>query len=212
MNFKNVLEREFRNVIRKCQREQITPTEMIVRHRLNVKHISDFRRWADRLVKAGVLFIEDKHPHRILWPAVKGKPVPFACLDFKAIVESLPPSVLSELIDFLIHISMPKLHGLYGTTMYLSTLGPPCVRCLPHGVLLELVQSLFDRRILYRTKNRVDIAHNAKELIKCTPSPSRPPIRQQEAYSFFSPSSRLPASNVIGRAFDATLLSLITSI
>ena len=91
--------------------------------------------------------------------------------DFFQPTQRLSSEQTHELIAFL-HRSRPEIErGRFGFAQWLSRHGPRFIQALPHGVLVELVQLLLNKKVLQFRKGRVSVT-TASALSLSTSSPS----------------------------------------
>lgn len=96
-------------------------------------------------------FIAGTAPQRILWPE-EGV---FECADYFRPTERLTGSEMRTVLEFL-QRSQPSVdQGRYGFSHFLKTEGPPLLREMPFGYVVELVQLLLNKNLLSFRKGKI---------------------------------------------------------
>eukprot|EP00456_Euglypha_rotunda_P060552 TRINITY_DN5068_c0_g1_i3.p1 TRINITY_DN5068_c0_g1~~TRINITY_DN5068_c0_g1_i3.p1 ORF type:complete len:986 (+),score=61.48 TRINITY_DN5068_c0_g1_i3:316-3273(+) len=172
----------FNKVIEECREEMIIPRESVVRSRIELhllpkaskkggkylKRSSSgslsgmgslkvplrFDKWLQVLEEVGVMQVEGVKPQRVLWPA-EGR---FECADYFQPQERLRQEDLQQLVHFFEEARPQVDRGRYGLATYLKVKGPPFIRKLPRGYIVELVQLLLNKHVLVFRKGKVSYA------------------------------------------------------
>lgn len=116
--------------------------------------------WLELVQSLKVCVCVGAAPQRVLWPA---PPAPrFDCADYFRPQERLNASQMTELVEFLTHdrpqgqeVCGQVDRGRYGFANYLKTSGPPFVREMARGYVVELVQLLLNKNFLQFRKGKV---------------------------------------------------------
>ena len=77
--------------------------------------------------------------------------------DFFQPTQRLSAEQTQELIAFLYRVRPEVERGRFGFAQWLSRYGPRFIQALPHGVLVELVQLLLNKKVLQFRKGRVSV-------------------------------------------------------
>lgn len=110
---------------------------------------SEFEALIHTANDAGLAYIENHPPQRIIWPKnPDGTPHKFPCVDFFVPTQRLNGDQMQEILRWLATNRPQSDRGRYGYAQYLAQAGPYFARELPHGVLVELVQLLLNQKAL----------------------------------------------------------------
>lgn len=141
---------------------------------------AEFEEWVKVVTVQRVGVCVGVAPQRLLWPADQPR---FECADYFQPQERLTAAEMNKVIEFLSQSSSLSDHvadrGRYGFANFLQTHGPTCLRTMPRGHVVELVQLLLNRNFLLFRKGTVSLRPGAparwQEILKTLDTPRASP-------------------------------------
>lgn len=133
----------------------------------------EFEAWLDLVQQKKACVCVGVSPQRVLWPCPPQ--ARFECADYFRPQERLNAGEMTQLVEFLAndqhrsgdHASQHHQgggqvdRGRYGFANYLKSCGPPFVRDMPRGYVVELVQLLLNKNFLQFRKGKVSFRSTA---------------------------------------------------
>lgn len=163
----------FLNVIAYCREEHVMPRECVFKARVKTllaqyKQCSTFDGFIQALITMNSkVHVVGEQPLRTFWPthSVSGPIEYFECVDFVNPKQQFTDEQMHQVHQYLLSVSRlvskPRFGGRFGLAVHLRTHGPAFLCSLKLGYLLELIQLLYNLKLITDAKHKTYIHRSA---------------------------------------------------